>query len=99
MPVIFAPVVLQTFPDRCTAKSPDWIERARNDAATPPMLKGFADAIARYRDGSVPYIKLLDGGLVDNYGLAGFTIACGWRIHNYAAIGIWNSPRQWCRQA
>jgi hypothetical protein len=22
-----------------------------------------------------------------------------WRIHNYAAIGIWNSPRQWCRQA
>ena len=54
---------------------PDWIERARNDASTSPMLKGFADAITRYRDGSEPYIKLLDGGLVDNYGLAGFTIA------------------------
>src|SRR6266511_4573183 len=25
--------------------------------------------------------------------------ACGWRIRNYAAIGIWNRPRQWCRQA
>ena len=24
---------------------------------------------------------------------------CPWRIHNYAAIGIWNRPRQWCRQA
>src|SRR6266508_5625302 len=24
---------------------------------------------------------------------------CGWRIRNYAAIGIWNRPRQWCRQA
>ena len=35
----------------------------------------LASAIARYRDGSVPYIKLLDGGLVDNYGLSGFTIA------------------------
>jgi NTE family protein len=75
MPVIFAPVVLQTFPDRCTAKLPDWIERARNDDAAPPMLKGFADAVTRYRDGSVPYVKLLDGGLVDNYGLSGFTIA------------------------
>jgi NTE family protein len=29
----------------------------------------------RHRDGSVPFIKLLDGGLVDNYGLSGFTIA------------------------
>jgi NTE family protein len=75
MPVIFAPVVLQTFSDGCTAKIPDWIERARNDASTSPMLKGFADAITRYRDGSEPYIKLLDGGLVDNYGLSGFTIA------------------------
>src|SRR5690606_3180790 len=27
------------------------------------------------REGKVPYIKLLDGGLVDNYGLAGFTIS------------------------
>jgi NTE family protein len=39
------------------------------------MLKAFADAIARYNDGSMPYIKLLDGGLVDNFGLSGFTIA------------------------
>jgi NTE family protein len=75
MPVIFAPVVLETFPGHCTAKIPDWIERARNDAAAPPMLKESADAIARYRDGSVPFIKLLDGGIVDNYGLSGFTMA------------------------
>jgi hypothetical protein len=27
------------------------------------------------------------------------TIACPWRIRSYAAIGIWNRPRQWCRQA
>jgi TRAP-type mannitol/chloroaromatic compound transport system permease large subunit len=23
---------------------------------------------------------------------------CPWRIRNYAAIGIWKRPRQWCRQ-
>ena len=39
------------------------------------MLSAFAKAISRYHDGSMPYIKLLDGGLVDNYGLSGFTIA------------------------
>jgi hypothetical protein len=39
------------------------------------MLRSFASAILRYREGKVPYIKLLDGGLVDNYGLAGFTIS------------------------
>jgi len=75
MPIIFAPVVLQTFPNQCATKIPDWIERAQSDPSASPMLKEFAAAIARYRDGSVPYIKLLDGGLVDNYGLSGFTIA------------------------
>jgi NTE family protein len=39
------------------------------------MLKAFADALHSYRDGSTKYIKLLDGGLVDNFGLSGFTIS------------------------
>jgi NTE family protein len=66
MPVIFAPIVLRTFPDRCAGKEPGWMERAQNNPGAPPILKESAAAIARYRDGSVPYIKLLDGGLVDN---------------------------------
>ncbi len=75
MPVIFAPVVLRTFPDGCTSTVPNWIERARRDATAPPILKVYANALTHYRDGSMSYIKLLDGGLVDNYGLSGFTIA------------------------
>ena len=35
----------------------------------------FAEANARYRDGSMRFVKLLDGGLVDNFGLSGFSIA------------------------
>ena len=31
--------------------------------------------VHRYHDGTMPYIKLLDGGLVDNFGLSGFTIS------------------------
>jgi NTE family protein len=75
MPVVFAPVVLKTYPDRCATNAPSWVDRAQNDLAAPPILKEFAAAVTRYRDGSVRYIKLLDGGLVDNYGLSGFTIA------------------------
>ena len=54
---------------------PNWIVRARREATAPPILKAYANALTRYRDGSMSYIKLLDGGLVDNYGLSGFTIA------------------------
>ena len=39
------------------------------------MLKAFADALYSYHDGKTKYVKLLDGGLVDNFGLSGFTIS------------------------
>jgi NTE family protein len=75
VPVLFAPVVIKTYPDRCTRQLPEWIARSRRDPRSPPMLRAFANAYTRYRSGAIPYIKLLDGGLVDNFGLSGFTIA------------------------
>jgi len=75
VPVAFAPVVLQAFPGTCTDPLPPWIRRAAGNQKAPPTLRSFANAIVRYRDGAVPFIKLLDGGLVDNYGISGFTIA------------------------
>jgi NTE family protein len=75
VPVAFAPVVIQTFPGQCKDPLPGWIVKARDDRNAPPMLSAFAKAVGRYHDGEIPYIKLLDGGLVDNYGLSGFTIA------------------------
>jgi len=90
VPVAFAPVVIQTFPGKCNDRLPPWIARARDNANAAPMLNSFAKAISRYHDGSMPYIKLLDGGLVDNYGLAGFTIA---RLSSDTPYGPL-SPRQ-----
>jgi NTE family protein len=75
VPVIFAPVVIQSFPGNCTVPLPEWVQRIRNNPDAPPLLQLFADAMARYHSGEVRYVKLLDGGMVDNYGLAGFTIA------------------------
>jgi len=75
VPIVFRPVVIRAYPSQCTDKPPEWVERARRDPNAAPMLKAFADALYLYYDGSVSYVKLLDGGLVDNFGLSGFTIA------------------------
>ncbi len=75
VPLAFAPAVVQAFPGQCDAAIPGWIQRAAVDKNASPMLSSYSKAVMRYRDGKVPFIKLLDGGLVDNYGLSGFTVA------------------------
>ena len=84
VPVVFAPVVIQGFPGGCTVPLPDWVQRVRHNPDAPPLLKLFANAMDRYHSGEVRYVKLLDGGMVDNYGLAGFTIA---RLASYTPYG------------
>jgi NTE family protein len=75
VPVVFAPVVVEGYPGHCSVPLPPWVERVRANPDAPPLLKLFANALERYHSGEVHYVKLLDGGMVDNYGLAGFTIA------------------------
>ncbi|MGY4419363.1 putative acylesterase/phospholipase RssA [Bradyrhizobium sp. JR6.1] len=74
VPLAFAPIVLQTYPGGCAAPLPSWLDRVRNDPNAQPLLRSYAEAQARYRGGSMRYVKLLDGGLVDNYGLSGLSI-------------------------
>jgi NTE family protein len=74
VPVVFAPVVIQNFHGACSTPLPNWVARVRNDPNAAPLIKSYADALERYRSGAINYIKLLDGGLVDNFGLAGFTV-------------------------
>jgi NTE family protein len=75
VPVVFAPVVIQNYPGGCPVALPQWVARVQADPNAKPLIKSYASALERYRSGEVKYVKLLDGGLVDNYGLAGFTIA------------------------
>jgi NTE family protein len=74
VPVVFAPVVIQNYPGGCPIALPPWVERVRSDPDAAPMIKSYADALERYRSGAIKYVKLMDGGLVDNYGLAAFTV-------------------------
>ncbi|MGC1558607.1 MAG: patatin-like phospholipase family protein [Bradyrhizobium sp.] len=83
VPLAFAPIVLQTFPGGCTTPLPPWLERARNNPTAQPLLRSFAEAMERYRDGSMKFVKLLDGGLVDNFGLTGFSLGLLAAQHPY----------------
>ncbi|MGB7036416.1 MAG: patatin-like phospholipase family protein [Xanthobacteraceae bacterium] len=75
VPVVFAPIVIKNYPGTCPVELPAWVQRVRRDPNAAPLIQAYADALERYRSGAIKYVKLLDGGLVDNYGLAGFTIA------------------------
>jgi predicted acylesterase/phospholipase RssA len=77
VPGAFAPIVVEAFPDRCQSPLSPEIERAASDPTGSPLVHSFARSLQRVRTGGVKYVKLLDGGLVDNYGLSGITIALG----------------------
>src|SRR5271165_840437 len=46
-------------------------------------LRAYAQAIQRYRDaGTLRYVRLLDGGITDNYGLHGISLRGPRRRHH-----------------
>jgi NTE family protein len=84
VPVVFAPMVVQNYPGGCPTSLPEWVQRVRSDPNAAPIIKSYAEALERYHTGEVKYVKLLDGGLVDNLGLSGITVT---RLANTTAYG------------
>lgn len=74
VPLVFAPIVVRTFPNDCPPL-PTAVDNLRAKAASSRSLEAIDRAIARYRDGHVRYIKLADGGLTDNFGVSLLTNA------------------------
>ena len=75
VPGAFAPVVIELFHGECKTPLPATVVQAANKPGNSPLLYAFAKGLERARSGQVKYVKLLDGGLADNYGLSGLTIA------------------------
>jgi NTE family protein len=76
VPVAFVPIVLESFPTACATPPPPWIDRVLADRNAGAQVRGFAQALARYRrSGEGRYLKLADGGITDNFGLSGLVIA------------------------
>jgi predicted acylesterase/phospholipase RssA len=75
VPVAFAPIVIKSYSGACQYTQPDWVTKALAAPDAPSGLQSYAQAIANYHDlDEQKYVKLLDGGLVDNYGLAAITL-------------------------
>jgi NTE family protein len=78
VPLAFAPVVLRTFPESCLTPQPARMDEMLADpgSVATGILAATARAIHNYRDaGRMQYVKLADGGLTDNQGLASIIIA------------------------
>lgn len=78
VPLAFAPVVLQTFPERCAPALPGWVQQAGTEVGgvTAGILQAAARAFANYRNPQrMRFVKLADGGLTDNQGLASLLVA------------------------
>jgi NTE family protein len=74
VPLVFAPIVIENYADRCQFTPPDWAYSADRPGA-PAILRASAAAIQRYREkADVKFVKLLDGGMTDNLGLSGLLL-------------------------
>jgi predicted acylesterase/phospholipase RssA len=74
VPFAFAPIVIKSYAGQCGYEPPDWATKALKQPDT-SGLQDYAQALANYQNPKVQqYVKLLDGGLVDNYGLTSVTL-------------------------
>lgn len=75
VPIVFAPVVIQNWSDKCGFKLPSFLENQGASRDTSPYVRAYINALQSYRDAAkIKYVKLLDGGLTDNWGLAAFNV-------------------------
>lgn len=75
VPLVFAPVVLESFPKACATPLPDWVTRVTQEPGASRSALAVAQAVQNYRDPSRQrYLKLVDGGVTDNYGLTSIVV-------------------------
>ncbi|WP_338845070.1 patatin-like phospholipase family protein [Massilia sp. W12] len=84
VPLVFAPIVLKTYPEDCSAPLPDWMFDNQQLRQLPALTRAFAAAARNYRNPQrMRYIKLVDGGVTDNNGLASILLVNSMRPNAY----------------
>ena len=69
VPVLFAPVVVRTYPESCKPLPAEFASIGSRAGAS-RVFSGIVKALAAYRDPTVRFIKLADGGLTDNFAVS-----------------------------
>jgi NTE family protein len=74
-PLVFSPVVLEAHQGKCAYREPDWLTAARFNPEASSAMRAHAAALESYADPErVKYVKLLDGGVTDNFGTTGLAV-------------------------
>lgn len=74
-PLVFTPVVLEAHQGDCDYKEPDWLTAARNNPEATAAMKAQGRALESYgKPDEVKFVKLLDGGITDNFGTTGLAV-------------------------
>jgi predicted acylesterase/phospholipase RssA len=74
-PLVFSPIVLESH-QTCNYREPDWLTAARNNPEATSAMRAYGQALDSYRDpDKIRYLKLLDGGVTDNFGTTGLSVA------------------------
>lgn len=87
VPLVFAPIVLRTYPGECGTPTPASLDMIRSDPDSSRLAKAAEAAIRSYREApDGRYIKLVDGGTSDNYGLSTLILSHAIRGTPYAPM-------------
>lgn len=74
-PLVFSPVVLEAHQGKCDYAEPDWLTAARFNPEASSAMRAHARALESYADPEgVKFVKLLDGGVTDNFGTTGLAV-------------------------
>lgn len=71
VPLFFSPVVVRTFPNVCNDAPKDFAQFIAPSQSAPKGVKAISHAVAGYTDKhQARYLRLVDGGLIDNFGVS-----------------------------
>jgi NTE family protein len=74
-PLVFTPIVLEAHHKQCAYKEPDWLTAARYNPEATAAMRAHARALESYTNpDEVKFVKLLDGGITDNFGTTGLAV-------------------------
>lgn len=74
-PLVFSPIVLEAHRSACKYHEPDWLTAARYNPEATAVMRAHAAALESYADPTkVKFVKLLDGGITDNFGTTGLAV-------------------------
>jgi len=90
-PLVFSPIVLEAHSEKCDYQEPDWLTAARFNPESTSAMRAYGRILESYSDPEkVKYVKLLDGGITDNFGTVALSVARAKAQTDYGPL----SPQQ-----